>query len=99
MKDTEVTFVIPTHRLRDAAETVDAYDEHFWRGGHDVRIVVFDDGTIASRDKYRSAGTGPPDSVASSTDVLVSDVLRTNERGVWLVAEHFVDRPTVIPRV
>ena len=52
MKDPELTFVIPTYRLRDVAETVDAYDEHFWRNGHDVRIVVFDDGTVANRDKY-----------------------------------------------
>jgi hypothetical protein len=52
MKDPELMFVIPTYRLRDVAETVDAYDEHFWRNGHDVRIVVFDDGTIANREKY-----------------------------------------------
>jgi hypothetical protein len=52
MKEPELTFVIPTYRLRDVAETVDAYDEHFWRNGHDVRIIVFDDGTAANRDKY-----------------------------------------------
>ena len=52
MKVPDLTFVIPTYRLRDVAETVDAYDEHFWRNGHDVRIVVFDDGTLANRDKY-----------------------------------------------
>jgi hypothetical protein len=51
-KDTELTFVIPTYRLRDVGMTVDAYDEHFWRNGHDVRIVVFDDGTAANREKY-----------------------------------------------
>jgi glycosyltransferase involved in cell wall biosynthesis len=52
MKDPDLTFVIPTYRLRDVAATVDAYDEHFWRNGHDVRIVVFDDGTTANREKY-----------------------------------------------
>ena len=52
MKDPDLTFVIPTYRLRDVAETVDAYDEHFWRNGHDVRLVVFDDGTVANREKY-----------------------------------------------
>jgi hypothetical protein len=52
MKDPKLTFVIPTYRLRDVADTVDAYDEHFWRNGHDVRIVVFDDGTMANREKY-----------------------------------------------
>src|ERR1700737_1529839 len=54
MKAPELTFVIPTYRLRDVAETIDAYDEHFWRNGHDVRIVVFDDGTSANRDRYYS---------------------------------------------
>jgi hypothetical protein len=24
-------------------ETVEHYDEHFWRNGHFVRIIVFDD--------------------------------------------------------
>src|ERR1017187_10941327 len=52
MREPELTFVIPTYRLRDVAETVDAYDEHFWRNGHEVRIVVFDDGTAANREKY-----------------------------------------------
>lgn len=31
----------------------------------------------------------------SSNDILVSDVLRTNEAQVWFVAEHLVDTPTV----
>ena len=35
MREPEVTFVIPTYRLRDVAETVDAFDEHFWRNGQD----------------------------------------------------------------
>ena len=52
MNDPELTFVIPTYRLRDVAATVDAYDEHFWHNGYDVPIVVFDDGTVANREKY-----------------------------------------------
>jgi hypothetical protein len=52
MKEPELTFVIPTYRLRDVAETVDAYDEHFWRNGHEVRIIVFDDGAPDNRDRY-----------------------------------------------
>ena len=52
MKDPELTFVIPTYRLRDVAATVDAYDEHFWRNGHDVSIVIFDDGNLANRNNY-----------------------------------------------
>jgi hypothetical protein len=39
----DLTFVIPTYRLRDVGETVEQYDQHFWRNGHSVRIMVFDD--------------------------------------------------------
>jgi starvation-inducible DNA-binding protein len=35
----------------------------------------------------------------SSNDILVSNVLRTNELQVWFVAEHLVDTPTVIARI
>jgi DNA-binding ferritin-like protein (oxidative damage protectant) len=35
----------------------------------------------------------------STNDILVSDVLRTNELQAWFVAEHLVDTPTVIARV
>jgi starvation-inducible DNA-binding protein len=35
----------------------------------------------------------------SSNDILVSNVLRTNELQVWFVAEHLVDTATVIARV
>jgi starvation-inducible DNA-binding protein len=35
----------------------------------------------------------------STNDILVSDVLRTNELQVWFVAEHLVDTPTVIARM
>jgi hypothetical protein len=52
MREPQLTFVIPTYRLRDVADTVDAYDEHFCRNGHEVRIVVFDDSTSANRGKY-----------------------------------------------
>src|SRR5215467_921332 len=34
----------------------------------------------------------------SSNDILISDVLRTNELQVWFVAEHLVDTPTVVAR-
>jgi hypothetical protein len=30
MKTAETVFVIPTYRLRDVAETIETYDEHFW---------------------------------------------------------------------
>jgi hypothetical protein len=47
-----LTFVIPTYRLKEVGEAVEAYDEHFWRNGHSVRIVVFDDSSPANQEKY-----------------------------------------------
>ena len=52
MQATELSFVIPTHRLRDVGETVEHYDEHFWRNGHSVRIIVFEDSTPVNQQKY-----------------------------------------------
>ena len=52
MSAAELTFVIPTYRLRDVGETVEQYDQHFWRNGHAVRIVVFDDSSPANQEKY-----------------------------------------------
>jgi hypothetical protein len=52
MLDKDVFFVIPTYRLRDVGETVEAYDEHFWRNGHSPEIIVFDDSTPVNQEKY-----------------------------------------------
>jgi hypothetical protein len=52
MQDRELFFVIPTYRLRDVGETVEHYDEHFWRNGHSVRMIVFDDSSPANQEKY-----------------------------------------------
>jgi hypothetical protein len=52
MQDLEVFFVIPTYRLRDVGETVERYDEHFWRNGHAVPMIVFDDSSPANQEKY-----------------------------------------------
>jgi hypothetical protein len=46
------TFAIPTYRLRDVGETVEQYDQNFWRNGHAVPLVVFDDSSPATHDKY-----------------------------------------------
>jgi hypothetical protein len=54
MSNKDVYFVIPTYRLRDVGETIEEYDEHFWRNGHCVRMIVFDDGSQANQDKYYS---------------------------------------------
>jgi len=50
--DDDLFFVIPTNRLRDVGETVEQYDEHFWRNGHSPQILVFDDSTPATQAKY-----------------------------------------------
>jgi hypothetical protein len=54
MKTAETTFVVPTYRLRDVAETVEIYDEHFWSNGHSVKMIVFDDSSFANHEKYFS---------------------------------------------
>jgi hypothetical protein len=48
----DLSFAIPTYRLRDVGETVEQYDEHFWRNGHSPQIIVFDDSTPANQEKY-----------------------------------------------
>src|SRR5580700_12236820 len=48
----DLSFAIPTNRLRDVGETVEQYDEHFWRNGHSSQIIVFDDSTPANQEKY-----------------------------------------------
>jgi hypothetical protein len=52
MSDRGFCFVIPTHRLREVGETVEQYDDHFWRNGHTVRMLVFDDSSPANQEKY-----------------------------------------------
>jgi hypothetical protein len=52
MNNGRLTFVIPTYRLRDVGETVAQYDEHFFRNGHSVDIIVFDDSSPAVQQKY-----------------------------------------------
>jgi hypothetical protein len=54
MKQPELTFVIPTYRLRDIGETVEAYDDNFWRNGHAVPIIIFDDSSRVNQEKYYS---------------------------------------------
>jgi len=52
MSEKELYFVIPTYRLRDVGETVEQYDQHFWKNGHCVGIVVFDDSIPSNQQKY-----------------------------------------------
>src|ERR1035437_5531588 len=52
MKEPSVIFTIPTYRLRDVAETIEKYDEHFRSNGHSVKMVVFDDSSLANHEKY-----------------------------------------------
>jgi hypothetical protein len=53
---TATTFGIPTYRLRDVGETIERYDENFWRNGHSVPMIVFDDSSQATHEKYGSSG-------------------------------------------
>ena len=55
MLDIEPIFVIPTNRLRDVGETVEAYDEHFRRNGHAVAMIVCDDSSVVNQQKYYSS--------------------------------------------
>ncbi len=52
MREKELSFVVPTHRLREVGETIEQYGEHFWRNGHSVRMVVFDDSSPTNQQKY-----------------------------------------------
>jgi hypothetical protein len=52
MSADDLFFVIPTYRLREVGETVEHYDEHFWRNGHAVRMIVFDDSSPVNQEKY-----------------------------------------------
>lgn len=45
-------FVIPTYRLRDVGQTIEAYDSHFRKNGHAIDLVVFDDSSIVNQEKY-----------------------------------------------
>jgi hypothetical protein len=52
MTEPNLQFVIPTNRLRDVGETVEAYDDNFWRNGQTAPIVIFDDSSVANHEKY-----------------------------------------------
>jgi hypothetical protein len=54
MKVAENIFVVPSYRLRDVGSTIEAYDEHFWSNGHSVKMMVFDDSSLANHEKYFS---------------------------------------------
>src|SRR5262249_47788870 len=52
MREDDLYFVIPPYRWGGGGETVEQYDEHFGRNGHAVRMIVFDDSTPATQEKY-----------------------------------------------
>jgi len=49
-----LTFAIPTYRLRDVDQTINAYDANFSANGHTVKLMVFDDSSPATQKKYYS---------------------------------------------
>lgn len=52
MKEAATIFTVPTYRLRDVPEAIETYDEHFWSNGHSVKMMVFDDSSLATHEKY-----------------------------------------------
>jgi hypothetical protein len=52
MNSGRITFVVPTYRLREVGETIAQYDEHFFRNGHSVDMIVFDDSSPPLQQKY-----------------------------------------------
>jgi hypothetical protein len=54
MHNIPLTFAIPTYRLRDVPQAVEAYDENFATNGHMVKLMVFDDSSLATQKKYYS---------------------------------------------
>jgi hypothetical protein len=54
VEEPDTIFSIPTYRLRDVPETIERYDENFWRNGHEVALFVFDDSSLANHYKYYS---------------------------------------------
>ena len=54
MKTADTIFAIPTYRLRDVGATIEEYDANFWSNGHSVKMVIFDDSSLANHEKYYS---------------------------------------------
>ena len=54
MEPEDTVFCIPTYRLRDVAEAIEEYDANFWRNGHSLKLMVFDDSSVANHEKYYS---------------------------------------------
>ena len=52
MEAGNTVFAIPTYRLRDVPEAIAAYDANFWRNGHSLKLMVFDDSSVANHEKY-----------------------------------------------
>jgi hypothetical protein len=57
MSPHDLSFVIPTYRLRDVGEAVEEYDRHFWKNGHTLKLIVFDDSSPANQQKYLTIGS------------------------------------------
>jgi hypothetical protein len=93
----ETLFCIPTCRLRDVGEAVEAYDRHFAHYGHSLRLTVFDDSSVRLHERYFSrlariktknelSYVGPAEKAALKA--LLSDKLGADARTV-LVGELF----------
>jgi hypothetical protein len=54
MQPQDVLCVFPTYRLKEVGKTIEEYDQHFWRNGHSVPILVLDDSSPVNQEKYYS---------------------------------------------
>lgn len=52
MRSLPLTFTIPTYRLRDVPQTIEAYDQNFAANGHVAKLMIFDDSSAATQKKY-----------------------------------------------
>jgi hypothetical protein len=52
MNQRDLVFAVPTYRLREVGETIESYDANFRRNGHSVKMIVFDDSTLSTHEKY-----------------------------------------------
>ena len=67
MNNGRLTFVVPTYRLREVGETVAQYDEHFFRNGHSVDMIVFDDSSPSVQQKYFAHARADAHATTTST--------------------------------
>jgi hypothetical protein len=102
-QDPNVFFIIPCYRLRDVGETVERYDEHFWRNGHAVQMIVFDDSSPVKRVPHSTFDRSASDFrlPAAMGDVAFRRRIRVNRKVVHrlpMLKGWFVHQRPLTPR-